>query len=144
MRRNHLFQGKFRLDIRENLFTKRLVRHWRKLLRYMVGSPSLEVLKIYPDVSLGDIVYWWRWQWYFSGRTRWSVILGIFSSCNNFMLLCLIEHISRNVGCSLAFRESCEYSISTSWLSSLIGFQKLIHKIPNTKSFMAAMSSITS
>jgi len=51
-----LHPGRLRLGIGGNFFTGRVLKHWTRLPRAVVESPSLEGFKTRVDVALGDMV----------------------------------------------------------------------------------------
>lgn len=51
-----LKKERFRLDISKKLFSVRAVRHWHRLPREAVDSPSLEVSKARLDVVLNSLI----------------------------------------------------------------------------------------
>ena len=44
------------MDIRKKFFTMRVVRHWNRLLREVVDTPSLEIFKARLDGALSNPV----------------------------------------------------------------------------------------
>ncbi|KFV68444.1 hypothetical protein N307_04687, partial [Dryobates pubescens] len=51
-----LEEGRFSLDIRKKFYTVRVVRHWNRLPREAVDTPSLEVFKARLDEALSNLI----------------------------------------------------------------------------------------
>jgi len=51
-----LKEGQFRLDVRKNYFTMRVVKHWIRLPREVVDSPPLETFKVRLDGALSNLI----------------------------------------------------------------------------------------
>ncbi|KGL83989.1 hypothetical protein N309_11720, partial [Tinamus guttatus] len=49
-------QGRFRLDIRKNFYMEKVVSHWNRLPREVVGSPFLAAFQKSVDEALRDMV----------------------------------------------------------------------------------------
>ena len=52
----NLCHDRFRLDIRKNFFSERVVLQWHRLPREVAESPSMEMLMKSVDVTLSDMV----------------------------------------------------------------------------------------
>ena len=48
-------KGRFRSDIRKKFFTVRVMRHWTRLPREVVDTPSLETFKVTLDGALSNL-----------------------------------------------------------------------------------------
>ena len=51
-----LEEGRFRLDIRNKLFTVRIVKHWNRMPREVADAPIVEAFKARLDGALSNLV----------------------------------------------------------------------------------------
>jgi len=51
-----LEQGKFHTNMRKNIFTVRVTKHWNRLPREAVESPSMEIFKTHLDICLCNML----------------------------------------------------------------------------------------
>lgn len=51
-----LEEGRFILDLKKRIFTMRVVKHWNRLLREIVDSPSLQTFKVRLDTALSNLI----------------------------------------------------------------------------------------
>ena len=71
-------QGRFRLDIRRNFFTQKVVMHWNRLPKEVLDAPSLEAFKARLDVALGSLVCWLV-TLHIAGGWNWMSIVVLFN-----------------------------------------------------------------
>lgn len=51
-----LKEGRFILDQKKRIFTMTVVKHWNRLLREVVDSPSLQTLKVRLGMALSNLI----------------------------------------------------------------------------------------
>jgi len=51
-----LEEGRFRLDVKKQFFTTRVVKHWKRLPREVVVAPSLETFKVRLDGAVSNLI----------------------------------------------------------------------------------------
>ncbi|KAK4807041.1 hypothetical protein QYF61_018382 [Mycteria americana] len=66
-----LKEGRFRLDIRKNIFTVRVVKHWNRMPGDVLDAPSLETFKVRLDGALSNL-FWLKMSLLIAGGTTES------------------------------------------------------------------------
>ena len=72
-----LRQERFRLDIRRNFLTQRVVMHWNRLLKEVVDATSLDAFNARLDMALGSLV-WWLAILHMAGGLKLDDYYGLF------------------------------------------------------------------
>jgi len=85
-------EGIFRLDVRKNLFTVRVVRPWPRLPREAVAAPSLEVFKARLDGAWSNLG-WWKVSLPMAGGWN-EMIYNVPSNPNHSMILCFLTNFN--------------------------------------------------
>lgn len=80
-----LCQSTFRWTSRKKFFIGRVARHWYRLPRVVMESPSLEVFKRLVDVAPGKVIQLWTWR---SCLKSWTLILEVFSNFSDSVIPC--------------------------------------------------------
>ena len=80
-----LRQGRFRLDLRREFFTQRVVMHWNRLPKEAVDAPSLQAFKARLDVALGSLVCWLA-TLHIAGGWNWMSTVVLFNPGHSMLL----------------------------------------------------------
>ena len=71
--------------MRRKFFTQRVVTHWNRLPKEVVGAPSLQTFKARLDVALGSLV-WWLVTVHIAGGWNQMIIVVLFNPGHSLIL----------------------------------------------------------